>query len=485
MNARSPLYISLLVATCTGLTASSTRAQGVIETERVLGGCADSLRDANTTACLEAAVDATLGQLFPLSLEFYLNPFTRFIGCGTTNPLYPFHVVDNRSDVGVTSMSIRNVAEGGTGLTVFSTDSTASSTNFGVRGSAAASHGSGVAGFNFSGSFVTASGVSGTTSGGGAGVAGAGIDPADDNDGVYGSTQSDTVGRGVLGVHFSNVGLGAGVDGRTYSTSGGALGVRGEVNPVSPGGYSAGVYGLNRGTGSSGIGVRGTQNGSGWGVLGETVGSGVGVLGIAPAPGFAVYSSGDFGASGTKSFVQPHPQDASKEIRFVCLEGNESGTYFRGSARLVDGQARIEVPEEFRLASEPTSLTVQITGIGRGEIWTEVKNLDEIVIAGERDIEFDYLVNGVRRGFDGFQAIRHNRSFVPRFRGVPMEHVPLQVRDILVENGSLNADYTPNEATAYQMGWILDDKPSSDSELNAPAIVHAPDLDAAGAPRDR
>ena len=40
---------------------------------------------------------------------------------------------------------------------------------------------------------------------------------------------------------------------------------------------------------------------------------------------------------GIKSFVQPHPADASKEIRFVCLEGNESGTYFRGSGRVVGG----------------------------------------------------------------------------------------------------------------------------------------------------
>ena len=35
--------------------------------------------------------------------------------------------------------------------------------------------------------------------------------------------------------------------------------------------------------------------------------------------------------------------DPSKEVRFACLEGNESGTYFRGSSQLVNGVAVIDV----------------------------------------------------------------------------------------------------------------------------------------------
>jgi hypothetical protein len=50
---------------------------------------------------------------------------------------------------------------------------------------------------------------------------------------------------------------------------------------------------------------------------------------------------------GTKSFVQPHPTDASKQILFYCLEGNENGTYFRGTTRLVGGRAEIPIPEEW------------------------------------------------------------------------------------------------------------------------------------------
>jgi len=52
--------------------------------------------------------------------------------------------------------------------------------------------------------------------------------------------------------------------------------------------------------------------------------------------------------------------------------------------------------------------------------------------------------------------VQANRVFVPRYRDVPFgaELRPL-VREMLVENGVLNPDYTPNETTAARMGWAL------------------------------
>ncbi|HEX9147917.1 MAG TPA: hypothetical protein VF958_02025, partial [Thermoanaerobaculia bacterium] len=58
---------------------------------------------------------------------------------------------------------------------------------------------------------------------------------------------------------------------------------------------------------------------------------------------------GNLTVAGTKSFIEPHPTDASKAIKYVSLEGPESGTYFRGRARFQNGMARIAVPEDFRL----------------------------------------------------------------------------------------------------------------------------------------
>ncbi len=123
--------------------------------------------------------------------------------------------------------------------------------------------------------------------------------------------------------------------------------------------------------------------------------------------------NGDFVASGTKSFVQPHPFDATKEIRFVCLEGNEAGTYFRGRAQLVNGVVEIVVPEDFALVSEVEGMTVQLTARGPGaDLWVAESGLDRIVVRGERDVEFDYFVNGVRSGYAGFETIRNRAQRV-------------------------------------------------------------------------
>lgn len=116
---------------------------------------------------------------------------------------------------------------------------------------------------------------------------------------------------------------------------------------------------------------------------------------------------GNFSVTGgTKNFIVPHPNDPSLQIRFVCLEGNEAGTYFRGTARARGGVAVIEVPEEFRLVTEPQGLTVQLTSVGTPAIlWTRSKDLDRIVVCASRDVEFDYLVNGIRSGYADFRSI--------------------------------------------------------------------------------
>ncbi len=77
------------------------------------------------------------------------------------------------------------------------------------------------------------------------------------------------------------------------STFSSAKGLLGEILTTGAGAFSAGVHGYNRGTGGSGIGVWGQQDGSGWGVYGSTP-SGRGVYGTSTS------GTGVFGqASGT------------------------------------------------------------------------------------------------------------------------------------------------------------------------------------------
>jgi hypothetical protein len=73
-----------------------------------------------------------------------------------------------------------------------------------------------------------------------------------------------------------------------------AFALHGIISSTSPGPYSAAVRGHNNGTGASGIGVWGSQDGSGWGVYGTSV-SGIGVRGYASATSGFTY--GVYGAS--------------------------------------------------------------------------------------------------------------------------------------------------------------------------------------------
>ncbi|MBK8271269.1 MAG: hypothetical protein IPK83_24305, partial [Planctomycetes bacterium] len=62
-----------------------------------------------------------------------------------------------------------------------------------------------------------------------------------------------------------------------------------------------------------------------------------------------------------KNFRAPNPSDPTTDIWYCCPEGPEAAMYVRGTARLINGRATIELPDHFRnLASEP-GMTVQLT----------------------------------------------------------------------------------------------------------------------------
>jgi hypothetical protein len=219
------------------------------------------------------------------------------------------------------------------------------------------------------------------------------------------------------------LGAGAGTDGVIGYTNQGEAGVAGyNMNsPVCPAGVAvAGLLGVRRG----------------------------GLL-------YGVFSVGNFGGTGAKFFVEPHPTDASKEIRYISLEGPEAGTYFRGSGRTRNGFATIEVPESFRMVTDERGLTVVVTPVGElAQIATISKSLDKIVVQSSKDVTFDYMINGVRKAFKDFHAISENEDFVPqgpddsRFFALPAES---QRR--LVATGIYTAEGKVNLEKAREMGW--------------------------------
>jgi hypothetical protein len=263
------------------------------------------------------------------------------------------------------------------------------------------------------------------------------------------NTLTDTIDFSVTGsyaitiVNDGSVGIGDGLRSTTQDASGYAV--------WATASNASGGYGI-RGESSFGVGVFGSTGGA--------TSSDRGVWGsAASSSAYAIYGSGDFGGTGTKYFINPHPTDPTKQVNFACLEGNESATFFRGSGTLSSGLLLVPVPEDFALVTEPDSLMVTATPVGAAAVvYVDLQSLDGIVIRGNADVKVNYMVTGTRLGHKGLETIRENSSFVPEWRGIPFgsQYKPAY-RQLLVKNGILNADFTPNEATAAKNGWALKD----------------------------
>ena len=296
------------------------------------------------------------------------------------------------------------------------------------------------------------------------GIRGIAEDPDSQALGVRGESDSPVTNSAVLGTNFSNTGRGFGVIGDNGSDGDGSAGVfgrSGSSNITFPYSQTIGVLGTsnNGGNPTGNIGVAGTAEGPDasplFGVYGSIrFANGEVRSGALAHLAFGVYSFGDIGAVGTKSFVEPHPTDPGLEIAYVSLEGNEAGTYFRGRGRFQNGLARIAVPEDFRLVSEADGLSIQVTPIGEMASFAVVRiGLDEIVVKASRNVEFFYTVNGVRKNHAGFRPIRKNTNFVPHSPGDTMRDWSTWVKQRLIDNGTLTPEGTPNLETAERLGW--------------------------------
>jgi len=90
---------------------------------------------------------------------------------------------------------------------------------------------------------------------------------------------------------------------------------------------------------------------------------------------------GDLRVTGTKNFVQHYPNDANKEIVYTSLEGPEVGTYVRGTAELINGQAEIVLPEHFGLITSQDGCTVQLTPLGEWlQLFVVEKSVNSLLI---------------------------------------------------------------------------------------------------------
>ena len=99
-----------------------------------------------------------------------------------------------------------------------------------------------------------------------------------------------------------------------------------------------------------------------------------------------------------KPFDIPHPTKKGYRLRHVCLEGPESGVYYRGR---LTGKNVIELPEYWRGLVDPETITVTLT---------QIKTSQDLIIDG---IEWGSRVkikSGNGTGIDCFYLVHAERA---------------------------------------------------------------------------
>ncbi|HSN56603.1 MAG TPA: hypothetical protein VLT32_18180 [Candidatus Sulfomarinibacteraceae bacterium] len=132
------------------------------------------------------------------------------------------------------------------------------------------------------------------------------------------------------------------------------------------------------------------------------------------------YSTYKIQGTGAVSFVQNHPEEADQVIVYASPEGDEVATYTRGTARLVNGEARVALGETFRWVTNPElGLTVHLTPVGGwAQLYVVEKSTTEIVVrsaGGDPGAAFDYIVHGLRIGFEEVAIVqeKEREAWIP------------------------------------------------------------------------
>jgi hypothetical protein len=100
-----------------------------------------------------------------------------------------------------------------------------------------------------------------------------------------------------------------------------------------------------------------------------------------------------------KLFRINHPARAGYDLVHSCIEGPENGVYYRGTARLHDGRATVQLPPYFEALTRPEERTVQLTPLGPEPFllsYTPVVDGQFTVYGNHPEGEFAWHVSAVR-----------------------------------------------------------------------------------------
>jgi hypothetical protein len=196
----------------------------------------------------------------------------------------------------------------------------------------------------------------------------------------------------------------------------------------------------------------------------------------------AVTINGSFSVTGTKSFIQPHAKDPSREIVYVAAEAPEAMVMYRGTASLKEGKTVIELPDYFSVVAAEEGLQVQVTPVEDcNGIFVATQNIDKIevkeLMGGKSNAGFNYFITAVRAGFEEHKPVVANTHFKPkenetvkdfeaRYSGDDI--TTKAMRSMLISNGVLTKDGKLNMAKVKKLGWTgAEERTYPDNELSA------------------
>jgi len=133
-----------------------------------------------------------------------------------------------------------------------------------------------------------------------------------------------------------------------------------------------------------------------------------------------------------KNFRMAHPTQPGMDIVYACIEGPEAAAYVRGTGQLVNGEAKISLPDHFVSVANPETMTVQVTPLSADSHGLSVvaKRLDDFVVkelhCGAGSYDFDWEVKCVRKGHESYAVTRPQREAVSQNGLAPQ--APMEMR---------------------------------------------------------
>jgi hypothetical protein len=122
--------------------------------------------------------------------------------------------------------------------------------------------------------------------------------------------------------------------------------------------------------------------------------------------------------SGSMSFSAPHPTQPDTDIIYACIEGPEAAVFIRGTAHLVNGEARVPLPDHFAHVANLDTMTVHVTPLSADSVGLAVvaKGPAGFVVRelqrGSGNYGFDWDVKCVRRGHEDYRVLRPRAEMV-------------------------------------------------------------------------